>query len=184
LNQDYLGSVVSALSARGIEFDAALTDKEVEGIEASYGLRFPPDLRRLLQHALPISKGFPNWRLGEPESLRKMLRWPVEGICFDIEHNAFWHEVWGPKPSEIPRALDVASRAVAAAPALVPVYLHRYIPAEPEEVGNPVFSVYQTDIVYYGHDLPSYLENEFRVQNPYPVPAQPRPIRFWAELVD
>jgi hypothetical protein len=27
---------------------------------------------------------------------------------------------------------------------------------------NPVFSVYQMDMIYYGYNLTSYLENEFR----------------------
>jgi hypothetical protein len=33
------------------------------------------------------------------------------------------------------------------------------MPERPFEVGNPVLSVSQTDIIYYGSDLQDYLEN-------------------------
>jgi hypothetical protein len=72
---------------------------------------------------------------------------------------------------------------VARAPILIPVYSHRFIPAALSEAGNPVFSVYQTDIIHYGLDLPSYLHAEFDACNPYPVPSEPKEIRFWSELV-
>jgi hypothetical protein len=48
--------------------------------------------------------------------------------------------------------------------------------------GNPVFSVYQTDVIYYGFDLPSYLFEEFGVPNPFPRPERPREIELWSEL--
>ena len=51
-------------------------------------------------------------------------------------------------------------------PKLIPIYSSRYIPESPKETGNPVFSVYQTDIIYYGFDLLSYFENEFKIKLP------------------
>lgn len=50
---------------------------------------------------------------------------------------------------------------VAAAPRLLPIYSHRYLLAEPCRAGNPVFSVYQSDIIVYGTDLRTYLLHEF-----------------------
>ena len=90
-----------------------------------------------------------------------MLDWPYEGMCFDIENNAFWLPAWGKKPSSLAECFAIARKAVDAAPKLIPVYSHRYIPDRPCLPGNPVFSVYQTDIIYYGSDLQNYLENEY-----------------------
>jgi hypothetical protein len=50
---------------------------------------------------------------------------------------------------------------VAAAPGLIPVFGHRYLLARPCVVGNPVLSVYQSDIIVYGEDLRGYLLIEF-----------------------
>jgi hypothetical protein len=66
---------------------------------------------------------------------------------------------------------------------MVPIYIHRYIPSKPAVDGNPVFSVVTYDMVYYGNDLPSYLEHEFGIPNPYPPPTQPRDIQPWSRLV-
>jgi len=50
---------------------------------------------------------------------------------------------------------------VEAAPKLIPVFGHRYLLAEPCVAGNPLFSVYQSDIIIYGPDLRGYLLREF-----------------------
>jgi hypothetical protein len=74
-------------------------------------------------------------------------------LAFDIENNGFWNQEWGEKPSGLEVALATAKRCFAAAPKLIPLYSHRYLPAEPVSAGNPVLSVYQADIIYYGRDL-------------------------------
>jgi hypothetical protein len=57
------------------------------------------------------------------------------------------------------------------------------IPAEPFKPGNPVFSVYQTDIIIYGNDLLSYFAHEFAgVATWHAPPPEARRIRFWPEL--
>ena len=103
-------------------------------------------------------------------------------MCFDVEHNSFWLTAWGPRPDSLENAQARAREAVRSAPFLIPIFCHRYLPAWPCEAANPVFSVYQTDIIYYGFDLPSYLFAEFGVPNPFPVPAKPREVEFWSEL--
>ena len=145
----------------------------------------PPDLRALLSEGLPLGRGFPDWREPESDAIRAQLDWPFEGIAFDIEQNMFWLEAWGPRPSELAEALQIARSHVAEAPRLIPVAGHRYLPAEPALPGNPVFSVYQTDIIYYGSNLATYLRCEFD-QLPYAdaVHDSLRRIRFWSDLVD
>lgn len=56
------------------------------------------------------------------------------------------------------------------------------IPAEPHLPGNPIFSVHQTDIIYYGIDLRDYLIHEFLARDDvgiWPIPDSVRQIRFW-----
>ncbi len=71
--------------------------------------------------------------------------------------------------------------AVAAAPTLIPLIGHRFLPSEPNEAGNPVFSVYQTDIIYYGANLEHYFNNEFRGWSASEDGAY-RQIPFWSDL--
>jgi hypothetical protein len=89
------------------------------------------------------------------------LDWPQHGLLFDVENNTFWPESWGPRPDDASRALEVAREQFVAWPKLVPLYSHRYLPAAPSAVGAPVFSVYQTDVIYYGANLVDYIHAEF-----------------------
>jgi hypothetical protein len=205
MDEAYLGRLVGHLRQRGFAFEPGLSSEEVIRIERTYGFRFPPDLQALLRYALPVGGDptkqdrydaagrrifiagtgwnvFPNWRRGPEAELREKLAWPLEGILFDIEHSTFWDPAWGPKPASLEDAFAIARREVAKVPVLIPVYSHRYLPAEPEAAGNPVLSVYQTDIIYYGNDLASYFSREFGMELPSWAATSPRPIRFWSEL--
>lgn len=149
------------------------------GYRISIRIRFPPDLRQLLQTALPTGDRFPDWRSGKQSELHEWLDLPRTGILFDVEHNSFWLHEWGERPANLTDALDLASEQVRAAPTLIPMYAHRMMPDEPELPGNPVFSVHQTDIVYYGFDLLDYLRHEFELSERDPWPDEVRAIRFW-----
>ena len=162
-----------------IQFDAGLTDAEIAAAQTRFGFRFPPDLRAFLQTALPRGPRFPDWRCGEEPGIRELLELPRQGILFDIEHNQFWLEEWGPRPPSLDEACRIASELVAAAPKLIPIYGHRMMPDEPHLPGNPVFSVHQTDIIYYGFDLADYFRHEFDLPGREPWPDTIRPIRFW-----
>jgi len=163
-----------------VEFDAGLTDAEVERTERQYQFRFPPDLRAFLQTALPKGVHFPDWRAGESARLRGWLDAPRRGILFDVEHSDYWHPDWGARPCMIEAALSVASEGVQAAPRLIPVFGHRMMPAEPHRSGNPVFSIHQTDIICCGFDLADYLRSEFRLAGREAWPDAIQPIPFWS----
>jgi hypothetical protein len=174
------------LSAAGVKFDVGLTAEEFSAIERDYQLRFPSDLREFLGYALPISKGWIDWRRESRENIISRLDLPLEGMCYDIEHNAFWLASWGARPQALADACAVARRAVEAAPRLIPICSHRYLPDRPSEAGNPVFSVHQTDIIYYGTDLFDYLSNEFSYhfgRAGYVFNGGARHIEFWSELI-
>jgi hypothetical protein len=174
--------LVGALRDNGVEFEAGLTDVEIRAAEAQFGFRFPPDLRTFLQAGLPCGRKFPDWRDGDEAALRDWLDLPRRGILFDIEHNGFWLDEWGPRPPTLAEARQIASGLIAAAPRLIPIYVHRMIPSEPHLPGNPVFSVHQTDIIYYGVDLRDYLIHEFLTREnvgDWPITENVRRIPFW-----
>lgn len=176
-------SILHLLYAIKIELAPGLSESEAVRAEAAYEFRFPPDLRELLQTALPVGEGFPDWRTAPNDSITDKMAWPLDGMFFDIKHNAFWLRSWGEKPQEVKAACEIARQAVANAPKLIPIYGHRYLPAEPCESGNPVLSVYQTDIIQYGSNLETYFDCEFLRRDSF-KPRELRPIQFWNEVMD
>jgi hypothetical protein len=149
MNKEQACQLADLLGKQNVTLERGLTDEEIGQVEAKYAIRLPPDLRLLLQTALPVSTGFPNWRLSltSPDEYRETLSqldWPWEGMVFDMEHG-FWLKQWGIKPD------------------------------------NPIFSVYQMDIIYYGMNLANYLSCEFRFDLPddFIIPEKPKPITFW-----
>jgi len=175
------------LSRAGVTFEQGLSSQEIQRIEEEYAFRFPPDLKAFLKFALPISHGFVNWRTDDEDSIVKSLLWPYIGICFDIAHNSFWLKEWGERPASVEDAYAIARKAVDDAPTLIPINFHRYIPDRPRKSGNPVFSVFQTDIIYYGANLGDHIENEFSFHfgrsdtNPT---GEIREIEFWSQFAE
>jgi hypothetical protein len=180
-------SIQARLKTIGIQIDAGLSANEFRRIESQFEFTFPPDLREFLSIGLPTSKGWVDWRGSDEASIRSRLDWPFDGMCFDIEHNTFWMNDWARNPDDLKAAFEIARQAVRQAPTLIPIFAHRYIPAQPNEPGNPIFSVHQTDIIYYGNDLLDYFQNEFkdafgRVGSS--VISSPRRIPFWSDLAE
>ena len=158
------------------------TRSELIAAQERYGLRFPPDLLDLLLDRRPVV-GW-DWRTDD-EGIRRALALPLDGLLFDLEHNDLWWPEWGERPASPEERAEVLTAMVKAAPRLIPLLAHRYLPEEPHEAGNPVFSVMQADVIYYGADLADYFEREF-----HPAPFQGRPVRdnlkfipFWSALV-
>jgi len=180
------------LSNKGVRFDLGLTDDEVSLIELKFNLKFPPNLRLLFQTNLPVSDGFINWREGlisneVADSIFSQLNWPLEGLLFDLQYNNFWVDAWGKKPEDYEEMPKIAQHYYAAYPKLIPIYFHRYMPDTPGIMGNPVFSVHQMDIVYYGYNLATYFANEFDFVLPsvFEIPDKPiRNIEFWSKWAE
>lgn len=166
-----------------VAFAQGLTDREIACAEENYGIQFPPDLREFLQTALPIGFPFPDWRLQNDAKVRELLDAPSHGVLFDVERNNFWLPEWGPRPTEIEEAKALARKYLDEAPRLIPVYSHRMIPDWPNQSGNPVLSVHQTDIIYYGYDLNDYFRHEFWLPDRKPWPSQVREVPFWGVLI-
>jgi hypothetical protein len=157
---------------RWVEFDPGLSDAEIASIEHICNFQFPPDLRMFLQLGVPrrivhkehTDERFPNWREDPVAIMNDAREWALGTFYFDIEHNNFWMKEWGTHPQELADALAVAKTFIQAASLLIPIYAHRFIPAQPNLSGNPVFSVWQArDTIYYGYNLLNYLRNEFMI---------------------
>ena len=174
---------IELLHEAGVTLEAGLSDDELAGVESVFGFSFSPDHRELLATTLPTGDRWVNWRSDPAESIGSRVAWPIDGVIFDVRHNAFWPQSWGPRPPDPEQAEIVARRMMAIVPLLAPLYGHRFMPASPAPAGSPVFSVYQTDVIYYGNDLADYFARELKVGEP----AANRPairIAFWSDLAE
>jgi hypothetical protein len=154
-----------------------LTTAELERAQEEAAAAFPPDLLEVLAECLPVGRGFPDWRNNAAKEMSEWRARLLEGFVFDVEQNGSWPGAWDAKPEDPREARARVAEIVDDAPRLIPIYAHRGIPNEPLEAGNPVFSVHQTDVVVYGHDLEQYLRHEFF--NARGREGAPREIRFW-----
>lgn len=190
-NSTNVAHLIEEMKRAGLDFDAGLTDEEVDAAEKRFEFNFPPDLRNLLQYALlrtTDSQGrphSPNWRdLDDPFTVA-MFKPPVESFLWDMEHNDFWLTSLGPKPKDVEDAQKVMIEALNRAPKLIPLFAHRFLPAIPCEENNPVISFWQpSDTIYYGVNLYDYFETEF-LKKPYmSTGIVPKRVPFWSSLVE
>jgi hypothetical protein len=183
------------------DIDTGLTDEEFARVEREFGFEFADDHRAFLAAGLPVNTGprrrepgviythprpWPDWRNGDPGTLRELLDRPVQGVLFDVEKSGFWYDGWGPRPGGSAAAMSTARRMLAGAPRMVPVYGHRFLPAGRGTGGHPVLSMWQTDIIYYGLDLADYIDREFGRIGPGEVPGPWEPnatVEFWRDLL-
>lgn len=199
---DYVADGVGGADwQRGTRWTRDLTDGDIDDLERSWGLRFPPDYRLFLRHLhatdrprlgaafdgnvlVPVSgPGVYHWRR-DAAQLRDALDRVLDGILFDVEHGVLWPAGWGPRPATAEERERVVRAQVAAAPRLAPILAHRALVLEPCVAGNPVLSVHQTDIIVYGGDLRSYLLTEFATLLGLPRrwDGASRPVPFWLDL--
>jgi hypothetical protein len=186
---DFSG-LIAEMKDWGIVFDDGLSETEMQHIENVSGVQFPPDYRAFLNHGLPIerlhefgSRDFPNWRRNSLELLVHSREWLIDGILFDVRENNDWLEAWGERPLNVDEAVAVATQIYTTSPLLIPVYGHRFIASEPCKAGNPIYSVWGTDIICYGKDLATYLRVEFgNLEWSEETTNSSRRIRYWQEL--
>jgi hypothetical protein len=196
--------LVQKMQQWGIIFDNGLSGEELQRIESENNFQFPVDLRTLLMLALPIwepdyttgaayvQEQFPNWRNHASIVMRKSRNYLFEGIRYAIEVGyetapelGYWQNAWGSRPNTLSEALTIFEQRFSAAPLMIPVYGHRFIPTTPLLAGNPVFSIVGHDIIHYGHNLIDFFHHEFSPET-HSLPeatTQPRVISFWDDFV-
>ncbi|WP_282628408.1 SMI1/KNR4 family protein [Empedobacter sedimenti] len=178
------------MKAKNISFDKGLTDDEIQQIEVLFQIKFPADLKNFLQTALPTSAGFPHWRAAihsenENKIIANILRWPLQSILHSVKNSDYWNKHWEDQPTEYQDKAQQISSLINSAPTLIPVYLHRYIPAIPNQKNLPVFSVYGIDIIPYGNNFTHYLAREFNLELPqqfYDYLNEVDEIPFWSNF--
>ncbi len=178
--RDFMAGRVGGLDWQGgIRWSTGPSDAEINQVESWWAVRFPPDYRLFLRHLHTMDRAmvgarfvdatqmiptkgpsFYTW-LTDTSALREAFEWPLEGLLFDLRHNDLWLPGWGARAATLSEGEARIRELVAAAPRLIPIYGHRYILGEPHTSGNPVLSVYQSDIIVYGQNLRSYLLVEF-----------------------
>jgi hypothetical protein len=158
---DLVDDSLAFLVDAGVQVADGLSRSELDAIQRHFRFEFGPDHRDLLSRAVPVGKGWYDWRAHSEEHLTAMLRWPIEGLLFDVTSNAFWPASWGRRPADLTSALEIAERQFTQWPKLVPLFSHRFMPAAPSIPGAPVLSVHQTDVIFSGPNLLDYLRAEF-----------------------
>jgi hypothetical protein len=174
---------VDLFKSAGIPLGPGLTEEQLLQVEGDFGFTFDKDHRELISLAAPLIERWPDWLGGMTEQMKRSLAWPSDGVIWDAHHNGFWPKAWGRKPKR-PDELDAAIlQRLALVPKLVPLIGHRFMAAGPSEGSAPVFSVYQTDVVYYGENLPSYVAHELDIPKRYATGIH-RKIPFWSNLAE
>ena len=189
--EDPVELTIERLREAGVRLEPGLSETELNSVQYRFSFKFCAGHRRLLSLVLPTdsadgsSDSWPDWRSGSDEDLRTRLNWPVEGVIFDVLKNGFWLASWGARPVTAAEAAAKGREMLETVPRMVPIYGHRYLPADPAPENPPVFSIYQTDVIYYGDDLLDYVAHEFRVG---PLHASPitehRRVPFWSDLAE
>lgn len=96
-----------------------------------------------------------------------------------FRHSDFWPASWGERPdAEIDREREARAH-LAGVPRVVPVYFHRCMASDPYAVPSPVFSVHQTDVIFYGDNLLDYVAHEFHA--PPRHPSDRTHVPFWSD---
>lgn len=158
---------------QGTKWSGGLSDAQLTSAETLFGHPFPEDYRLFLktlhtttrppkrprEGKLSDAPGFYDW-VNEREAVRQALAAPVEGLLFDVEHAGLWLAEWGARPEGARERQSLVRREAASSSPLIPVFGHRYLVARPNEPGNPVLSIMQSDVVLYGDDLRGYLLRE------------------------
>jgi hypothetical protein len=160
-----------------------LSPDQIASIEGQLGFRVPDDFAYLFQNLQDPGEVLFPWSKFDKRRYDASIRWVLRGIEFDIE-NELWLERWGNRPASLSAALEIAQRDFETWPRLLPIFGHRFLAAEPCLSGNPVFSIMQTDIIYYGANLAHYLLNEF-VDHDHALHTQAQKIRkidVWSDF--
>jgi hypothetical protein len=152
-----------------------MTDAEVTQAEERHGLTFPPDYRLFLQtlHTTDpervryvdgtirthVGRPFHDWQ-GDRSPIDEAMAWPLDGLLWSIEADDSWSSSWRDRP-RTPEARAARVRELAAgAPPLIPLMGHRYLVGEPLEAGNPVLSIYGSDVIVYAPTFGAWLVAE------------------------
>jgi hypothetical protein len=183
-----------------------LSDAEIAKVEKQFGLAFPPDYRlflRTLHTTDPervqyvdgriqtiLGRPFHDWQ-GDRGAIEEAMAWPLDGLLWSVEADVSWTSRWGDRSgSREARAARVRHLAQSSPP-LIPLMGHRYLVGHPLESGNPVLSIYGTDVVVCSPTFTTWLVDELAsmvdpaLRHLTTVETKPPPpIPFWQDVMD
>lgn len=136
------------------------SEEQLERFMSYTNMTLPPDLRWLAMNTYDPGGHFFDWII-RPDRVSEAVDWVMQGIETDLENNSIWFDRWGERPPEAETRKEVFRADFETWPKIVPIWGHRFAQIEPCEPGQPVYSVMQSDIIYYGADLPRWLRKEF-----------------------
>ncbi|KAJ5075780.1 hypothetical protein M0811_06642 [Anaeramoeba ignava] len=142
------------------------------------------------KHHIPVETHWIiDWKCDDEkvfDPIEQKFQRPRQGLEFDIENNDFWMDSWGECPDDMVDRLEKFWEIFSNAPKLIPVYSHRYAFSQEQTNCKAIISVHQSDIIVYGSNLATYLQNEFcgtneeisdeLMEEVYSVP-------FWGEII-
>lgn len=177
--------LIEKLKLSGIKFDEGLNDIEISEIEKIYGIIFPNELKLFYKKALPVSKGFYDWKDRSDSNvnyIKRVISLPVDSAIEDVEEIE-WSENWGKKPNDVVEIKEAVQRMALDAPKLIPIYSHRYTPSGYGD-DAPVLSIHGTDIIYYAENIYEYFCVEFKIKD-YKVLKnnEAKYVPFWSDLM-
>lgn len=162
-----------------------LSDTQIDSIENKYAIKFSSEHREFLKVLHSIDKRevieytetfdedaeikcydepfFYNW-LTDDEEIQERMAWPYRTIFEDVVGaNKVWLESWGnTRPKSDDDKETVFSEWFKQTPKLLPIKSHRFVVSIENQEGNPVLSIWGSDIVVYGWNMRHYLLNELK----------------------
>lgn len=177
--------ILNLLKKNEIIISDGLTPNEINQIRDIYNLEFPNSLKSFFLTALPISRGFYNWRDFSDcniSFIKEAINYPIKDI-YDRADEVYWCEDWGAEPSNKQEFIKRVRQKLQKAPRLIPIFSHRYIPAI-NKIDPPILSIQGVDVIYYGENLKNYFNIEFGDEKQEYINFEKVPhIPFWSELI-
>jgi len=154
---------------------------ELDDAQHRWGFRFPPDLVTIYLQRRQVVPGAHDRITTPQQEIRDLIDFPIRAFLDDVKRREWWPE-WGERPRSDDDAVEFVRGLIASAPKLIPICNHRCIPDAPFESGNPVFSVWRSDIIIYGANLPDDIARELHwKQGDWPKVKR---IPFWSRAAD
>lgn len=179
--------IIKLMAEKGVDFASGMSDSEFAAAEEATGIKFPPEVKSFFRVAMPIERGFYNWRdlsQANLKIIRQALNYPFSSILAEVTEDDFWCDDWGPRPREASEAVAKFEKIYNEAPALVPFRSNKYA-VQDQNGKTGMLSVVGSDVICYD-SVKDFLEVEFAGKkfDPYVGPNGFifAVLRFWGQL--
>ena len=178
MDETWAHDALRRLAAAGLcTVDAGLTESELSGLERRLMVRFGAEHRALLAAGVPRGRWWPDWR-GDEIRLRSYIGAPARGLLAAVR-TGFWATSWRTRPDRTQEAEAAASRIIAGAPRLLPLYGIAYATQASEPPG--VIAVDGPSVTAAAPSVAAYLS--FLCDDAIDTDLTER-ISFWSDLID